>query len=150
MDGTSVNQVVNYIQSAFDYRGVRVNIQHPFELQKYWSYSIKLELDRFEDAGVRNDLWLPSVRTPSGRQWDLQRSQLLHLLYWHGGRPTCYYKWTSPDGRRIIAAGCHYGHEFDAGRNYTLADIIADAKRTVDSLYEYTFYSCAEEVGADV
>ncbi len=139
-------------KTRFDYRGVTVEVKHPVTSASghtdCWCYYLNLSLAQFLDPKLGKRLWIKAKSKSEGSRKDCgyMGDNLLNNLAFHGGI-TFYRKSFSFDDSKWIEIGCDYAHLYDDERQYTLEDVICDAKRTVDSLHELATYliHCIED-----
>jgi hypothetical protein len=125
------------------YRGIRYEInrfagfQH--NSQKFsWTHYILLTLDQVSEEH-REKFWL----TPEySKAWEGGIERLSYSYYdsiiaqveFHGGC-TWYSKESGPDEKtRVVKFGCDYQHLWDEGQDYSLSYVVAEAKKSIDSL----------------
>lgn len=100
-----------------------------------WNYYVTIRESRCVDF---SKLWLPDeLKTFFGGRQYVSHDYLAQLpnIEMHGGI-TYYEKHGHTAGFRAITIGCDYGHLHDVRQEYRYEDVLADAVRTVDSIYE--------------
>jgi len=139
----------SYTVHSFAYRGICVEIKEPVEKTEYshFTYYLYLCLNKFADQKLANSLWLRAKQIRPSQPtkfYSYERRKLLASIDFHGGI-TYYSKHYNLSDEKIIQIGCDYGHYWDMGNYYTLNGVIADAKRSVDSLHTLAVYGQAEK-----
>jgi len=139
----------SYIVHSFEYHGICVEIKEPVEKTEYshFTYYLYLCLNKFADQRLANSLWLRAKRLrpefPT-KYYPYGDIALFQGIDFHGG-VTYYSKHCNLSDEKIIQIGCDYGHLWDIGRFYALEGVIADARRSVDSLHSLAVYGQAEK-----
>lgn len=147
--------------TSFEYRGIQVEIAHPVaetdptvlsisgRKNRYpWCYYLYLNLSKLEDAALQRELWAKPVVLRIGsltKVWAYNKSAYLNDLPWHHGI-SFYEKMITPTNK-LIKVGCDYDHYWDLDREYTLDDLVRDAKKTVDAVHDSAVYG-KQEVAA--
>lgn len=120
------------------YRGIPYKINAPTGSYKF-TYYIYLREEFFQNPDDFADIVLDEeiVNLPGGGSWASHKYYDCWLadLDWHGG--ITYYKRTDSGGKSYIEAGCDYAHLWDEEEYYSLASVITDVHRTIDSLFNF-------------
>jgi len=119
------------------YRDIRFKIHNQGKsavgMGDSWTYYVYLLLDLIPDKKLGKSLWVKSskIRKSNYIIWNYDNID----VYLHGGI-TFYAKHIYPPNKKVIEIGCDYSHLWDVERIYCLDDIIADAHKTIDDIYE--------------
>ena len=131
------------------YRGVGVKVckgESVLGWKDSWTFYLYLRLDQIEDAEKREAAWLP-LEEPGligGRRYWRYSDSWLADLDFHCGMT--YYSKSLSDRvagdaeSRVIEIGCDYQHLWDEHRTYTADEVMANARKCVDSLHALTTY----------
>lgn len=114
-----------------------------------WNYYVTIHERKAADF---SKLWLADEVKEflgSGRKYVTQDyySAPLSQIEMHGGI-TYYEKHGHVEGFRAITIGCDYAHLHDTRQEYRYEDVLADAVRTIDSIYELGLIAVPAEAPA--
>jgi hypothetical protein len=105
-----------------------------------WCHYVFLHERQVPDATIRDSIFLTpkleriTAESPERVHYEYYKSPIADLE-WHGGI-TFYDMVCAVPGHRVLKAGCDYQHYWDEERWYDEAGVIAEAKATIDSMYD--------------
>lgn len=102
-----------------------------------WCHYIILRLDQIDDKH-HGDLWLDPVMFSWGVSHNYYVDPFTRFEF-HGG--ITFYEKTSGlehvDQKKVIKIGCDYQHSWDEGMCYGINYIECEARKTIDSMWNY-------------
>lgn len=118
------------------YRGIRFEVNKFEGMEKLdsWTFYLHLAVEQFPEemrAKVKPFFYYTAFGTPI----ESPRENPLENLDWHGG-----LTWISEERQRPfngIKVGCDYQHLWDQGQIYSVDEVARDAKKCIDSLFDY-------------
>lgn len=117
------------------HRGVLIEVsRHEGYCGVTWCFYLDLIVEQFPEE-LHADLTRMPETLPYGTIHQ-PYAECLRGLDWHG--EMTFYEHTVKPGYpfRGIRAGCDYAHLWDKGHTYTAEEVMWDAERCVDSLFE--------------